>query len=112
MNTETIADCMTASFGDTPFPVVVGKLAGAFFHQQTQARHVRGDPLRIAAKVPSLPLGEHAGFGAGYAAEPQHARPPHRHRAERQIAPPRPGGKHPRGRHIQAEQETQDDPDA
>lgn len=29
MNTETIADCMTASFGDTPFPVVVGKLAGA-----------------------------------------------------------------------------------
>jgi uncharacterized protein YbcV (DUF1398 family) len=29
MNTETIADCMTASFADTPFPVVVGKLAGA-----------------------------------------------------------------------------------
>lgn len=29
MNTRTIADCMKASFADTPFPVVVQKLAGA-----------------------------------------------------------------------------------
>lgn len=29
MNTETIAECMKASFADTPFPVVVQKLAGA-----------------------------------------------------------------------------------
>jgi uncharacterized protein YbcV (DUF1398 family) len=32
MNTETIADCMTASFADTPFPVVVQRLAGAGVH--------------------------------------------------------------------------------
>ena len=29
MNTATIADCMQASFADTPFPVVVQRLAGA-----------------------------------------------------------------------------------
>ena len=29
MNTETIVDCMKASFADTPFPVVVQRLAGA-----------------------------------------------------------------------------------
>ncbi len=29
MNTETIAQCMKASFADTPFPVVVQTLAGA-----------------------------------------------------------------------------------
>lgn len=29
MNTATIAECMQASFADTPFPVVVQKLAGA-----------------------------------------------------------------------------------
>jgi uncharacterized protein YbcV (DUF1398 family) len=29
MNTETIAECMKASFADTPFPAVVQKLAGA-----------------------------------------------------------------------------------
>jgi uncharacterized protein YbcV (DUF1398 family) len=29
MNRETIAACMQASFADTPFPVVVGRLAGA-----------------------------------------------------------------------------------
>jgi uncharacterized protein YbcV (DUF1398 family) len=29
MNTEIIAQCMTLSFQDTPFPIVVGKLAGA-----------------------------------------------------------------------------------
>lgn len=29
MNTATIAECMTASFADTPFPLVVQKLAGA-----------------------------------------------------------------------------------
>jgi uncharacterized protein YbcV (DUF1398 family) len=29
MNTATISDCMTASFADTPFPVVVQRLAGA-----------------------------------------------------------------------------------
>jgi uncharacterized protein YbcV (DUF1398 family) len=29
MNTEIIAQCMKASFADTPFPVVVQKLAGA-----------------------------------------------------------------------------------
>lgn len=29
MNTETIAECMKLSFADTPFPVVVGKLAAA-----------------------------------------------------------------------------------
>jgi uncharacterized protein YbcV (DUF1398 family) len=32
MNTQTIADCMTASFADTPFPVVVQLLAGAGVH--------------------------------------------------------------------------------
>ena len=29
MNNETVAECMSLSFGDTPFPVVVEKLAGA-----------------------------------------------------------------------------------
>ncbi|HEY5306711.1 MAG TPA: DUF1398 family protein [Pseudolabrys sp.] len=29
MNTETIAECMKLSFADTPFPLVVQKLAGA-----------------------------------------------------------------------------------
>ncbi|HWE79587.1 MAG TPA: hypothetical protein VG270_13820, partial [Pseudolabrys sp.] len=29
MNTETIAQCMQASFADTPFPLVVQRLAGA-----------------------------------------------------------------------------------
>ena len=29
MNTETIAECMTASFANTPFPAVLQKLAGA-----------------------------------------------------------------------------------
>ena len=29
MNSETIAECMRLSFADTPFPIVVGKLAGA-----------------------------------------------------------------------------------
>ena len=29
MNTETIADCMTRSFADTPFPKVVERLVGA-----------------------------------------------------------------------------------
>jgi uncharacterized protein YbcV (DUF1398 family) len=29
MNRETIAECMKASFADTPFPAVVQKLAGA-----------------------------------------------------------------------------------
>jgi uncharacterized protein YbcV (DUF1398 family) len=29
MNTATVSDCMTASFADTPFPVVVQHLAGA-----------------------------------------------------------------------------------
>jgi uncharacterized protein YbcV (DUF1398 family) len=29
MNTVTISDCMQASFADTPFPVVVQRLAGA-----------------------------------------------------------------------------------
>jgi uncharacterized protein YbcV (DUF1398 family) len=32
MKTRTIADCMTASFADTPFPVVVQTLAGAGVH--------------------------------------------------------------------------------
>jgi uncharacterized protein YbcV (DUF1398 family) len=32
MNTQTIADCMKASFADTPFPVVVRTLAGAGVH--------------------------------------------------------------------------------
>ena len=29
MNNETLAECMSLSFGDTPFPVVVEKLAAA-----------------------------------------------------------------------------------
>jgi uncharacterized protein YbcV (DUF1398 family) len=29
MNNETVAECMRLSFGDTPFPIVVEKLAGA-----------------------------------------------------------------------------------
>jgi len=29
MNNETVAECMRLSFGDTPFRVVVEKLAGA-----------------------------------------------------------------------------------
>jgi uncharacterized protein YbcV (DUF1398 family) len=29
MDTETLEDCMAASFADTPFPVVVGRLAAA-----------------------------------------------------------------------------------
>ena len=29
MNTATIAECMTLSFADTPFPQVVQKLVGA-----------------------------------------------------------------------------------
>ena len=29
MNNETVAECMSLSFGDTPSPVVVEKLAGA-----------------------------------------------------------------------------------
>lgn len=29
MNAETLAECMRLSFADTPFPIVVGKLAGA-----------------------------------------------------------------------------------
>src|SRR5580704_4707431 len=29
MNTDTIAECMTLSFADTPFPQVVQKLVGA-----------------------------------------------------------------------------------
>jgi uncharacterized protein YbcV (DUF1398 family) len=33
MNTQTIADCMKASFADTPFPVVVRTLAGAGVHR-------------------------------------------------------------------------------
>lgn len=32
MNTQTIADCMKASFADTPFPAVVQTLAGAGVH--------------------------------------------------------------------------------
>jgi uncharacterized protein YbcV (DUF1398 family) len=32
MNTQTIADCMKASFADTPFPIVVRTLAGAGVH--------------------------------------------------------------------------------
>jgi uncharacterized protein YbcV (DUF1398 family) len=35
MNTETIAECMRLSFADTPFPAVVGKLAGAGVHAYT-----------------------------------------------------------------------------
>jgi len=29
MNTDIIADCMAASFADTPFPAVIQRLAGA-----------------------------------------------------------------------------------
>jgi uncharacterized protein YbcV (DUF1398 family) len=29
MNTDTIAECMTLSFTDTPFPQVIGRLVGA-----------------------------------------------------------------------------------
>jgi len=29
MNTDTIAECMTLSFADTPFPQVIGRLIGA-----------------------------------------------------------------------------------
>ena len=29
MNTDTLEACMAASFADTPFPVVVGRLAAA-----------------------------------------------------------------------------------
>lgn len=32
MNTDTISECMALSFADTPFPVVVGKLAAAGVH--------------------------------------------------------------------------------
>jgi len=32
MNTETIAECMKASFANTPFPAVVQRLAGAGVH--------------------------------------------------------------------------------
>jgi uncharacterized protein YbcV (DUF1398 family) len=35
MNTETITECMTASFQDAPFPAVVQKLAGAGVHAYT-----------------------------------------------------------------------------
>jgi uncharacterized protein YbcV (DUF1398 family) len=35
MNSEIINECMKASFADTPFPVVVQKLAGAGVHSYT-----------------------------------------------------------------------------
>jgi uncharacterized protein YbcV (DUF1398 family) len=35
MNTETVVECLKLSFADTPFPVVVGKLAGAGVHAYT-----------------------------------------------------------------------------
>jgi uncharacterized protein YbcV (DUF1398 family) len=35
MNTQTIAECMKASFADTPFPLVVQKLAAAGVHAYT-----------------------------------------------------------------------------
>ena len=35
MNTATIAECTQASFANTPFPVVVQKLAGAGVHAYT-----------------------------------------------------------------------------
>ena len=41
MNAETIAQCMQASFADTPFPVVVGRLAGA------GVTHYRADLMKL-----------------------------------------------------------------
>ncbi len=41
MNTEIIADCMKASFADTPFPVVVQRLAAA------GVRSYRADLLQL-----------------------------------------------------------------
>jgi uncharacterized protein YbcV (DUF1398 family) len=41
MDTQTIADCMQASFADTPFPVVVQTLAGA------GVRGYRADLLKL-----------------------------------------------------------------
>jgi uncharacterized protein YbcV (DUF1398 family) len=35
MNTDTIAECMTLSFANTPFPAVVQRLAGAGVHAYT-----------------------------------------------------------------------------
>jgi uncharacterized protein YbcV (DUF1398 family) len=35
MNTETISECMTLSFADTPFPTVVQKLSTAGVHAYT-----------------------------------------------------------------------------
>lgn len=35
MNADTIAECMTLSFKDMPFPLVVKKLAGAGVHSYT-----------------------------------------------------------------------------
>ena len=41
MNTETIAQCMHASFADTPFPLVVQRLAGA------GVTHYRADLMKL-----------------------------------------------------------------
>jgi len=35
MNTDTIAECMSLSFADTPFPQIVGKLAAAGVNSYT-----------------------------------------------------------------------------
>ena len=41
MNTETIMQCMRASFADTPFPLVVQRLAGA------GVTHYRADLMKL-----------------------------------------------------------------
>jgi uncharacterized protein YbcV (DUF1398 family) len=41
MNTDTIAQCMQLSFADTPFPLVVEKLAGA------GVTHYRADLMKL-----------------------------------------------------------------
>ena len=50
MNTETIMQCMRASFADTPFPLVVQRLAGA------GVTHYRADLMKLTQASLLRPL--------------------------------------------------------
>src|SRR3569833_4441103 len=69
MNTETIAECMRASFADTPFPLVVQRLAGAgVTHYRADLMKLRNTYYDAGVDVfdEALPLSDAPTIAAGF----------------------------------------------
>src|SRR3569833_3891336 len=73
MNTETIAECRRARFADTPFPLVVQRLAGAC------VTHYRADLMKLSNTYydagvdvfdEAMPLSDAPTIAAGFDGDP------------------------------------------